>query len=85
MDIFGEDNQIDKMIEECAELILSLQHYKLNRCLEYDVLGEMADVEIMLEQMKLIFNKKNDFEHLKNRKLTRLEHLITTHIIKGID
>ena len=85
LDTFGEDHQIDKMIEEAAELILALQHYKLNRCLKHDVLSEMADCEIMLEQMKLVFNKRNEFQNEKDRKLQRLDRIITSHIIKGLD
>ena len=81
---FGNDQQIDKMIEECSELILSLQHYKSNRCYEYDVIEEIADVEIVLEQMKLIFTK-HDFNEVKKRKLSKLEHIITMHQIRGID
>lgn len=82
IDTFGEENQINKTIEECAELILALSHHKLNRCFDNDVIEEMADVEIMLEQMKLIFCNSDDkiYNSIKARKLNRLNRTINSYL-----
>jgi len=68
---FGHASQIDMMIEECAELIFAIQKHK--RVLPCDVPGEIADVEIMCAQMRIIFPGVAD---AKKRKLERLYFLI---------
>jgi NTP pyrophosphatase (non-canonical NTP hydrolase) len=57
----GEDAQIDMMIEEMSELtqaLLKLRRNKLGLKTRYiiQVCEEMADVEIMTQQMRMIFN-----------------------------
>lgn len=53
-DYYGPSNQMDQTIEECAELIQAINKYKRNTDVstKENILEEMADVEIMLEQMK---------------------------------
>lgn len=53
---FGKEPQIDMMIEECSELIQALCKHK--RGLPSNVEEELADVNIMLEQMRLLFNSE---------------------------
>ncbi len=88
---WGSILQINMAIEECAELIVVLQHRKriiwhssCNGTTVDDVLEEMADVEIMLEQLKLIYNHSfqltapiSKFDEIKQRKLKRLERRLT--------
>jgi hypothetical protein len=68
---FGVRNQVSKAVEELMELghalVRTLQHEPSN------VLEEMADVEIMLEQLKRIFG---DTEQMKDMKLFRLQSKI---------
>ena len=52
-DIFGVDFQYDMTIEECSELIKAIQHYKRGLIDVDKVIKEMADVQVMLYQMKL--------------------------------
>lgn len=52
MNKYGMDKQIDQLIEECAELIVALQHFKRDRVTWIEVSEEMADVIIMIDQMK---------------------------------
>lgn len=79
----GEYSQIKKTIEECAELITALARY-LNAEQERDKRGgmigldeavceEIADVQICLEQMKLVFStvKVNNFYVEKYSKLIK--------------
>ena len=56
---YGEDHQLDKLIEECSELIQAICKWKQNY-LEIDsidyldnMLEEMADVKNVIEQFEL--------------------------------
>lgn len=71
LDKYGLEAQFDQCIEELAELIVALRHNKRLRNTAMDVLNEIADVEIMLEQMKLIFGE-HEYEACKMAKLARL-------------
>lgn len=43
----------DFLVEECAELIQALQHYKRNRAGSYNkVVNEMADVYVLMDCVK---------------------------------
>lgn len=51
----------DFLIEECAELIQALQHYKRNRPGSYDnVVNEMADVYVLMDSVKRWLGISND-------------------------
>lgn len=61
---YGEDAQIEMIIEELSELILALQKFKRHRNdreklsnLVRDVCSEIADVQIVTEQARLIFGE----------------------------
>ena len=69
--VFGAAFQIEKMIEECAELIKALQNYKQNR--PNNVAEEVADVEIMCSKMRLLFP---GVKEIKKKNIERLEKLI---------
>ena len=82
IEYYGDDHQIDKALEEMSELTKAL--LKLRYCenryerqiVQDAVDEEMADVEIMLEQMKLIFNNHRRVEQQKSKKIERLERRI---------
>jgi NTP pyrophosphatase (non-canonical NTP hydrolase) len=71
---WGEMAQIDICIEECAELIHALSKLKrgsrtgLPNCIE-----EIADVYIMLGQLRLIIGKDKEIEDMIKVKLARLK------------
>lgn len=67
---FGVTNQIDKAIEECLELVQTLIKFKQNRM--NNVEEEVADVEIMCEQLRMLFNEEM-INAFKAQKLDRLE------------
>ncbi|MCB2308854.1 hypothetical protein LGL08_20415 [Clostridium estertheticum] len=71
--VFGVAKQVDMAIEEASELIQALCKYK--RGLLHNVEEEMVDVEIMLEQLKLIFNP-HMLEGYKYSKIERLRKTI---------
>ena len=78
---YGIPSQLNMMKEECAELIVAISHHeraknKLNRETEdFNVVTELADVAIMLEQMKILFGDAV-FNNEYNQKLARLRERI---------
>lgn len=78
IDYFGEERQIIQTCEECSELIQAIS--KANRYGEKytdNVAEEIADVLIMIEQIKLIFDITDaDIERYKQMKLNRLRVMV---------
>ena len=73
---FGADSQIDKTIEECAELIVALQQYKRHKRIEKlkTVAAEkIAGIEIMCRQMRVLFPGVLE---IKKTKAEALEQMI---------
>lgn len=71
--LFGFENQIDMAIEEMSELTSALLHYKRHR--EHNVEEEMADVQIMMKQLEIIFDA-DKVAKIKNDKLLRLKERV---------
>lgn len=84
LDHYGIVTQRRQLVEECAELIQAVS--KLQRVypedvktVKYNFIEELADVEIMLEQMKqsLTPMERDTFNRIEtakiNRQLTRME------------
>ena len=63
LDQWGLNAQVGQTVEECAELIVALQKH-INRTPSPDtianILDEIADVEMMLAQMRLALNIDDD-------------------------
>jgi NTP pyrophosphatase (non-canonical NTP hydrolase) len=70
VEIFGSEAQENMCIEECAELIQAIN--KKHRHLQSNIAEEIADVEIMLEQVKMINHCQEEVEKTKEEKLFRL-------------
>lgn len=70
--VFGAEAQIDLIIEECAELIQAINHFRRKRVGEDKVAEEIADVMIMCEQMRYIIDPAIINEYLK-RKSVKLD------------
>lgn len=76
----GMNKQLDIAIEELSELIQAICKIKRRDSLSnesFAVKGnlaeEMADVEIVLAELKLMFDNEDDVKEWKNYKLDRLE------------
>lgn len=67
---YGEYAQLDVAIEEMAELMQAISKFKRGK--SHNVEEEVADVEIMIEQLKIIFDSKK-IEQIKREKIDRLE------------
>ncbi len=80
IDSYGRVNQVIKTVEELSELsqalckILTSKFTDDNSEIFENIFEEMADVEIMLEQCKMIFYKSEDkINDYKKKKIERLE------------
>ena len=80
---YGADTQIAKAVEELAELQQALCKYLCTRSdtVRENIIGEIADVEIMIQQIKMIFDiDKSIVETAKNFKISRLNERIAAEI-----
>ena len=71
---YGKEHQLGVAQEELSELVTAISHYKRGR--EHNVAEEIADVEIMLSQLKIIFNCTDEVEEWKEKKVERLANRI---------
>lgn len=76
IDKFGENAQIRMCFEEMSELQKELCKYLRQKGNYEHTCEELADVEIMLEQLKLMFNCQNKVQQYKEQKLHRLKLLL---------
>lgn len=75
-DHYGYFNQSQQLIEEMCELTVAISH--MRRCNDYEdiahrqaVFEEIADVEVMLEQMKYLLTCDDEVEAIKDHKIKR--------------
>lgn len=69
---WGEDIQFDKTVEECAELIVALQHSKSRTLDVRSLASEIADVLVMVVCCSRIIGEDVVSDEM-NKKLTRLK------------
>lgn len=74
IETYGISAQVDVAIEEMAELTQALIHDRRGRL--SNIPEEIADVEIMLQQLKMYFNIIEDTEKIKLQKIQRLVLLL---------
>jgi NTP pyrophosphatase (non-canonical NTP hydrolase) len=55
---WGSEAQFDQMVEECAEMITVLKHYRRGRVGEAEVIAELADVTLMVGQLTFMFGEE---------------------------
>ncbi|MBW6508542.1 MAG: antitoxin [Desulfuromonadales bacterium] len=73
---WGIDAQYDQAIEECAELIAALKHFKRGKISRQAVIDELADASLMLGQLRWMFGN-DQVEAAINNKLEKLNRLLT--------
>ena len=52
--VFPLPERLDKAVEEAAELISAVQHWRGNRITDVDLADEIADTEIMCQHLRLV-------------------------------
>ncbi len=82
VDKWGHNSQMNMLIEECAELIAAINRFRRERTDLIPLLEEIADVEIMLGQIRCIFDAEL-IDIAKRKKLTRLAERVGLLTITG--
>lgn len=72
---WGERAQYDQAIEECAELIATLQHFARGKVDREAVVHELADVYLMIGQLTYMFGEESLNAAVEN-KIAKLETLL---------
>lgn len=73
LDTYGSSLQIAMVFEEMSELQKELCKYLRGRGSFEHIAEEIADVEIMLEQMMMLFCCADDVRDWRRRKVARLK------------
>ena len=74
----GPESQINMALEECAELIDALCKFRRECVGTLDVITEIADVQIMCEQLAYMFGEQT-VEDERKRKIERLSKRLTKY------
>lgn len=72
---WGEEAQYDQMIEECAELIATLQHFARGKVDKEAVVDELADVFLMVGQLTYMFGE-DQLADAVEKKVAKLQLLL---------
>jgi NTP pyrophosphatase (non-canonical NTP hydrolase) len=72
---WGVEAQYDQTIEECAELIAALKHFKRGKVDEEQIVSELADVTLMIGQLAWMFGEER-VKSVVARKLEKLAGLL---------
>lgn len=59
---------LNALQEECAETIIAINHLRRKRCDVNHVIGEMADVKLMIDMCRLGLDGKMFFDDCINKK-----------------
>lgn len=84
VDTFGRHSQMMMMVEEMSELTKAIiKYHRVTNMRDrpssvQNILEEIADVQIVLDQMKIMFDRQS-IEHVEQEKLKRLEKRIKEH------
>ncbi len=72
---FGEVSQMNKIVEECAELIAAIMHFDLGKISIDELRGEIADVSVMIDQAKIMLGE-SEINNIRDDKLINLIKLV---------
>ncbi len=74
---WGEEAQYDQAVEECAELITALKHFRRGKVNQQTVIDELADVTLMIGQLSWMFGNERVNGAVQN-KLEKLNQLLNS-------
>jgi NTP pyrophosphatase (non-canonical NTP hydrolase) len=74
---WGVDAQYDQAVEECAELIAVLKHFRRGKADAQRVIEELADVWLMVGQLAFMFGE-DQVKSAVQEKLAKLEDLLNS-------
>lgn len=72
---YGKKDQMLIAVEECSELQKAILKYLRGRCNTIEISEEMADVEIMLEQLYMMLDNHEEVKFFKEKKIERTSKL----------
>ncbi|APG26354.1 MAG: MazG nucleotide pyrophosphohydrolase domain-containing protein [Syntrophotalea acetylenica] len=72
---WGIEAQYDQAIEECAELIAALKHFKRGKVTESEIIDELADVILMTQQLVFMLGEDR-VDSAITRKVEKLRLLL---------
>ena len=72
LELWGKDFQKSMFNEEIGEVLTAISHEKRGRCGRDAVLEELADLQIMLNQMVIMYGTDEEFEDIFDVKTRRL-------------
>lgn len=75
---YGAEAQEQVAMEECAELIQAISHKHRGR--PHNIAEEIADVDIMLAQLRIINNCEDEVSRYIDEKLRRLIRRLTDEL-----
>ena len=78
IDTYGPDAQLKMVLEEMSELQKEICKFWQGKDNKGQIAEEVADVEIMLKQVRMIFGIDQDTDYLKKQKLLRLMKRLDT-------
>lgn len=71
-DYYGRVSQLHQLEEECCELALEASHSAREKSLRINLIREIADVEIMIDQIKYLYHiSEDDVDEVKEEKIER--------------
>lgn len=71
-DHYGKESQLHQLMEECCELASEASHSARQGSLRINMISEIADVEIMIEQIIYLYGiDRDDITDVKLEKLIR--------------
>lgn len=77
IDVWGYASQLLMAIEEMAELTQAISHLLRGRKNnKSEIIEELADVEVMCEQLRIIIDKNEEIDKIKEGKLMRLAEML---------
>ncbi len=82
---WGEEFQLDRVVEELLELALAVQNYKRGRPKAREsVVEEMVDVNLILGQLReILLIKGSEIEKVRKEKLVKLMTKLDMEVIKN--
>ena len=72
---WGEKAQYEQAVEECAELIATIQHFARGKVDRGVVVDELADVYLMVGQLIYMLGEEN-FTSALEKKINKLDKLL---------
>jgi NTP pyrophosphatase (non-canonical NTP hydrolase) len=72
---WGVEAQYDQTIEECAELITALKHFKRGKVSDIEIIEELADVILMTQQLMFMFGEERVRQAI-DKKVAKLRILL---------